>query len=178
MMYPHQRLILLSVAVFCVAIIQPVVVSTNLRVSTCDRNKRKKTVDCPSYTSCAECNACDSYCSWCNIGGLCTRFCEGLDQSWENSAEDCHSDDCPKKAEYKCMLMAMPEGSRHDIDYQKEGGIDLEAKEQMSPAIGPDNRGIDKAPNEPRTVRPFSPFAIYRKNPAPDGVIVPPPRRL
>ena len=48
-------------------------------VSICDQKGRAK--DCSSYGSCDLCVACDTYCSWCAIGGMCTRFCEGADGS-------------------------------------------------------------------------------------------------
>jgi hypothetical protein len=117
-------------------------------VSICDQKGRAK--DCSSYSSCDLCIACDSYCSWCAIGGMCTRFCEGADGS------DCKSSDCPKKSEYKCMTMA--ESHSSGVDYKTEGGVDLKMNKAFKSAT---LRGIEDVAK----VRPFSPFSYYVEEP-------------
>ena len=123
------------------------------RVSICDKKGRARDSGwrkCSSYRSCEWCVACDAYCSWCAIGGMCTRFCEGEDGS------DCKSNDCARKSEYKCMTMA--ESHSSGVDYQTEGGIDLKMSKMMKKAT---LRGIEGA----RKVRSFSPFSYYAEEP-------------
>ena len=118
--------------------------------SICDKKSRGSDKSCSKYGTCDECIACDSYCSWCHVGGMCTKFCEGEDGA------ACKSPDCAKKSEFICASMG--ESHSSGVDYKKEGGIDLEMKGVMASA----GREIDK-PGAP--VRPFSPFAHFQAEP-------------
>ena len=64
--------------------------------SICDKKSRGSDKSCSKYGTCNECIACDSYCSWCHVGGMCTKFCEGEDGA------ACKSPDCAKKSEFIC----------------------------------------------------------------------------
>ena len=67
--------------------------------SICDKKSRGSDKSCSKYGTCDECIACDSYCSWCHVGGMCTKFCEGEDGA------ACKSPDCAKKSEFICASM-------------------------------------------------------------------------
>ena len=70
----------------CVALCMGVHVS-----AICDSDVTRG-VSCGDHDKCSACT-CDPSCSWCQEGGLCSRFCAGLDD------EDCASrDDCNEGA--------------------------------------------------------------------------------
>ena len=127
--------------------------SCNLVAAICDKKNRGNDKKCSSYSNCDDCISCDPYCSWCQTGGMCSKFCEGQDGS------TCKSGDCAKKSEFKCVTIA--ESHSSGVDYKMGGGIDLEMQGVMSSAEGPGNRGIDKG----GSVRPFSPFSTYQQGP-------------
>ena len=138
--------------IFGLTIIITICVASRAHATTmCDKKKRMQA--CASYKSCEDCVACDNYCSWCEVGGLCSRFCEAV---------ECTSDSCPRSSEYRCMLMAEnPGGSdgKSSVDYKKEGGIEspLYQNGMKSGLL----RGVDNAPNQPQKVRPFHPLSRY-----------------
>ena len=126
--------------------------SVSSYATMCDKKKRMQ--DCSSYLNCETCNACDGYCSWCEVGGLCTRFCEVM--------TPCFAADCPRFSEYRCMLMAESPGGtdgKSKIDYKKEGGIESSLYQNGMKAGM--LRGGDNAPNSPQKVRPFNPLSKY-----------------
>ena len=110
--------------------------SCNFVDAICDKKNRGKDKKCSSYSNCDDCIACDPYCSWCHTNGMCSKFCEGQDGS------ACHSGDCARKSEFKCVTIA--ESHSSGVDYKMGGGIDLEMQGVMSSAEGPGNRGVDK----------------------------------
>ena len=108
------------------------------------RDKKK----CGDFSACEDCVRCKSECSWCVIGGLCTRFC--------SSVYDCTDDGCAKDpADFKCMTMQDANFAMTDFDLA--GGINIKVKEKK----------VKTGVTEERKNRAYDPF-IYVVKDKPD----------
>ena len=118
-------------------------------------DKAKRGKSCGTYTKCSECVECESDCSWCAVGGLCSRFCFGTGIT----ESDCTDDGCVKSTEYKCMQIG--NSNYANTDYEREGGIDQGKghKKIFKPEHIP-----GAANQEQRKARSYSPFAWVTKD--------------
>ena len=123
--------------------------------STGARGDAKPT--CEGYASCKECE-CDPQCAWCIDGGLCNKYCMGLD------GESSVGSNAVIVGTYMCRQIEETENNEMDIDednYYHHGGIaDWKKKEKY-----PLERPIDNAPAETALKkRAYSPFNYVEAN--------------